>query len=123
MKRITSGEVSTWSPCGDFTRERDADDQISPFSSLLARTLRTWKVAHSMLKTFKVSHTASPGQPPVLRKFTIETDGVTLLFGTVQHRFQFDPSWRIELFYRDQDGDLITLVRFWTRSGQSGDKQ
>ena len=76
-----------------------------------------------MLKTFKVSHTASPGQPPVLRKFTIETDGVTLLFGTVQHRFQFDPSWRIELFYRDQDGDLITLVRFWTRSEQSGDKQ
>lgn len=68
-------------------------------------------MTHSMLKTFKVSHAPSPGQLPVLRKFTIETDGVTLLFGTVVHRFQFDPSLHIELFYRDQDGDLITLVR------------
>ncbi|GAA5968064.1 hypothetical protein JCM8115_000019 [Rhodotorula mucilaginosa] len=62
-----------------------------------------------MMKTFKVSHTASRDQPPVLRKFTLPTDRVTLLFATVQHRFQFDPSLHIELFYRDQDGDLITL--------------
>jgi hypothetical protein len=79
-------------------------------------------VTRSMMKTFKVSHTASRDQPPVLRKFTLPTDRVTLLFATVQHRFQFDPSLHIELFYRDQDGDLITLVRFSYSSRQSGDE-
>ncbi|GAA5866445.1 hypothetical protein JCM3774_004686 [Rhodotorula dairenensis] len=62
-----------------------------------------------MKATYKVSHEASRGGPPVLRKLTLETASILDLIATVRERFQFDPSAHLELYYRDQDGDLITL--------------
>ncbi|BGP54925.1 hypothetical protein JCM8202_003435 [Rhodotorula sphaerocarpa] len=61
-----------------------------------------------MKTTFKVSHSVQSG-PPVLRKITSESTSISDLIATVRDRFQFAATAPLELFYRDEDGDLITL--------------
>ncbi|GAA5986510.1 hypothetical protein JCM10908_003781 [Rhodotorula pacifica] len=61
-----------------------------------------------MKTTYKVTHATGNGHP-VLRKLVLDTASIVNLIATVRERFQFDSSTHLELFYRDEDGDLITL--------------